>query len=97
MMPFEVIETQDSSVISKQYITEYVDHKKHMAERNIVLWFQSALLIVTIYCVLAQNMGRAKSIQPCFLSDNVSLEELFFLSFSPWKLLSQALPLSESL
>lgn len=97
VMPFGEIEILDSLVISKQHITECVDHKHHMAVRNIVLWFQSALLIVTIHCALAQNMGRTKSIQPCFLSDNGNLEELLFSTLLPCKLLSQALPLVGSL
>lgn len=98
VMPFGVTEIQDSSVISKQDITECVDtFKQHVAVRNTVLCFQSAFLIVTIYCALAQNMGRTKNIQPCFLPDNVNLKELFFSLFFPCKLLTQALTLAESL
>ena len=74
-MQFGVTEIQVSSVIYKQYIMQDVDHKHHMSIRSILLWFRSALLMVTTYCALAQNVGRTKSIQPCFLSDDALLED----------------------
>lgn len=76
-MQFGVTEIQVSSVISKQCVMQGVDYKHHMAIRSILLWLRSALLVVTTYCALAQNVGRIKSIQPCFLSDDANLEELF--------------------
>lgn len=56
-MQFGVTEIQVPSV-SKQYIMQGLDHKHHMAIRSIFLWFRSALLMVTTYYALAQNMGE---------------------------------------